>query len=53
VREKLCLLSKLAAADPATPPELVVVLPNKGREPTTPLVTVVDVLEVESPSRYD
>jgi hypothetical protein len=41
------------ASDPATPPEVVVVLPNSGKEPVTPDVTVVEVVEVESPSRYD
>ena len=51
VRE--CLLSMVPARLPATPPEVVVVEPKRGSEPVTPEVTVVEVVEVESPSRYD
>jgi hypothetical protein len=32
---------RVPAREPATPPEEVVTLPNEGREPTTPEVTVV------------
>ena len=35
--------SMLPARDPATPPAVVVTLPNAGRDATTPLLTVVPV----------
>ena len=35
--------SMLPAREPATPPAVVVTLPNAGKVPTTPLLTVVPV----------